>query len=72
MKVIIIWILLIVNSLCIINKYSKKEAGAVGIIGRIDRKTAKFLFSHIDWYLVVMIVLDIVFITYLLSQPITN
>lgn len=65
MKVIIIWILLIVNSLYIIRKYTKKKAGAVGVIGRMDRKTAKFLLSHVDWYLVIMIVLDIVFISYL-------
>lgn len=75
MKKIIIWILLIINSLLIllyispiqgiIGKYSKQEAGAIGVIGGVDGETAIFLSSHINWYLIIIIVLEIVFITYL-------
>ena len=76
MKKKVIGILLIINSLLIILYYfpisntisliSKQEAGAIGIIGGVDGPTAIFVSSHINWYLIVIIILEIVFATYLL------
>lgn len=41
-------------------------AGAIGIIGGADGPTAIFISSKINWYIVVLIVLEIVFVTSLL------
>jgi cbb3-type cytochrome oxidase subunit 3 len=65
MKFVIILILLIANTVFIFSRSNKRQAAAVGVIGRIDRKTVKFIFSHIDWILLFMIILDVAFIVYL-------
>ena len=75
----VIWVLFIINSLLILlyvspfspildlfGIISKREVEAIGIIGGVDGPTAVFVSSHINWYLIVMIILDIVFASYLL------
>lgn len=76
MKNKIIFILLIINSLLIlsyifplqgmIELFTKQEAGAIGIIGGADGPTAIFISSHINWYIVVLIVIEIILATSLL------
>lgn len=76
MKNKIIFILLIINSLLIlsyifplqdmIELFTKQEAGAIGIIGGADGPTAIFISSQINWYIVVLIVIEIILATSLL------
>ncbi|WP_321317983.1 sodium ion-translocating decarboxylase subunit beta [Labilibaculum sp.] len=72
----VIWILFIINSLLIISYifpfrdmidlFTKQEAGAIGIIGGIDGPTAIFISSQINWYIVVLVALEIICGIYLL------
>ncbi|WP_461643953.1 sodium ion-translocating decarboxylase subunit beta [Labilibaculum euxinus] len=72
----VIWILFIINSLLIISYIfpfrdmidllTKQEAGAIGIIGGIDGPTAIFISSQINWYIVVLVALEIISGIYLL------
>jgi len=78
----IIWILLIVNSLLIllyvfsvgdtIDLFTKKETGAIGIIGGADGPTVIFVSSPINYYIIVLSILEITFITYLLLTHFRN
>ena len=74
MKKKIIWILFSINSLLIllyyfpigdIIRFSNQETRAIGIIGGVDGPTTIFLSSHVNWYLISIIILEIVFVTYL-------
>ncbi len=70
MKNRITTILLIINSLLIlsyvfpfqdmIKLFTKQEAGAIGIIGGADGPTAIFISSQINWYIIVLIVIEVI------------
>jgi len=49
-----------------IDLFTKQEAGAIGIIGGIDGPTAIFISSQINWYIVVLVALEIISGIYLL------
>ena len=69
-KIIFIFILLIINSMLIlsyifpfqdmIELFTRQEAAAIGIIGGADGPTAIFITSQINWYIVTLIIIEII------------
>lgn len=78
----IIGILLIANSLLIllyifpirdiIDLITKEETGIIGVIGGADGPTAIFISSPVNYYIVALSVLEIVFVVYLLFAHFRN
>ena len=81
----IIQVLFIINSLLllsyvfslsfsqdIIGISSGQEAGAIGIRGGVDGPTAIFITSSVNWYPVIIIVFELVFVSYLLFNRAKN
>lgn len=76
MKSKITIILLTINSLLIVSYifpfldmielFTKQESGAIAIIGGSDGPTAIFISSQINWYLNILIVIEILLAAFLL------
>ncbi len=75
-RIIFIFILLIINSMLIfsyifpfqdiVDLFTRQEAAAIGIIGGADGPTAIFISSQINWYIVILIVVEIILAIFLL------